>query len=127
MYACDIRSHNRRGHDHVLVDLSNKPVTLFRGSVRAVSDQAVAGALVEVLDVGATARLPTETAEDARTRAKLAACITGQAGGFTFDLPPGPYELLASKPDWNSTSVLIVVDARRGKRRDIVIPLKVGD
>jgi len=115
------------GHNHVLVDLSSKPLVLLRGSVRALSDQAVDGALVEVLDLGGAARQPSQTAEDARTRTRVAACITGQTGGFEFDLPPGRYELITSKPDWNSTSVLVVVDRRRGKRRDVVIPLKVGD
>ena len=129
-YACTPATPARTtvwGHDHVLVDFSDKPVALLRGLVRTFSEKGVEGALVEVLDLGGTARRPTETSEDARTRPRLAACITGQAGGFAFDLPPGRYELLTSKPDWNSTSVVVVVDAGKGKRRDVLIPLKVGD
>jgi hypothetical protein len=49
------------GHDHVLVDFSDKPVSLLRGSVRTLSEKGVEGALVEVLDLGGTARRPAET------------------------------------------------------------------
>jgi hypothetical protein len=129
-YACTPATPVRTtvwGHNHVLVDLTDKPLALLRGSVRTFSGEGVEGALVEVLNLGGATRRPTETSEDARTRPRLAACITGQTGGFAFDLPPGRYELLTSKPDWNSTSVVVLVDARKGKRRDILIPLNVGD
>lgn len=113
------------GHDHVVVDMSSKPLKNIRGVVRALVDQPVDDALVEILQLGPTGS-PAETSGDARVRRRLASCLTGDGGEFGFDLPPGRYELVCSKPDWNSTSVIIVVSPK-GKLRKIVVPLKIGD
>jgi|tagenome__1003787_1003787.scaffolds.fasta_scaffold20558503_1 hypothetical protein len=114
------------GHDHVLVDISKTPLKSIKGVVRALGDEVVGDVLVEVLDYGGSFA-PIQTEKDARSRSRLAACVTGPRGRFQFNLPPGRYELLSSKPDWNSTSVMVTVDRRRGKQRDIVVPVKVGD
>ena len=114
------------GHNHASVDLSTTPIKSLRGIVRALGDQPVDGALVEVLIYSANSSA-TRTEDDARSRRRLAACVTARDGLFDFDLPSGSYELLTSKPDWNSTSVLVTIDKRRGRQRDIVIPLRIGD
>lgn len=114
------------GHNHALIDFSDKTVKSLKGSVRT-GDRVVEDVLVEILELGSSEHRPAETAEDARSRRRIAACMTGAAGRFEFALPTGRYELLASKPDWNSTSAIVSVDTRMGKRRDIVIPLRVGD
>jgi hypothetical protein len=113
------------GHDRVVVDMSNSGLKNIRGTVRALVDQPVDDVLVEVLQLGPT-KPPAETSEQARDRRRLASCVTGRGGEFGFDLPPGRYELVSSKPDWNSTSVIIVVSPK-GKRRTITVPLKIGD
>ena len=113
------------GRDHALVDMSNKPLKNIRGVVRALVDQPVDDALVEILELGPTGS-PAETSDDARGRHRLASCLTGHDGEFGFDLPPGRYELVCSKPDWNSTSVIIIVSPK-GRRRNFVVPLKIGD
>jgi hypothetical protein len=113
------------GHDHVTVEMSSKPLKNIRGTVRALVEQPVADVLVEVLHLGPS-ESPAETSDDARMRRRLASCITAGDGKFGFDLPPGRYQLLFSKPDWNSTSVNIAV-SKKGKLRNIVVPLKIGD
>jgi len=113
------------GHDHVVVDMSSKPIKNIRGMVRALVNQPVDDTLVEILQLGPTVS-PAETSNDARVRRRLASCLTGHSGEFGFDLPPGRYELLLSKPDWNSTSVIVVVSAK-GMRRKVVVPLKLAD
>jgi hypothetical protein len=93
--------------------------------VRASADQPVDDALVEVLQLDRKGS-PAETSNDALGRRRLASCLTERNGEFGFDLPPGRYELLCSKPNWNSTSVIVVVSPR-GSRRKVVVPLKIGD
>ena len=128
-YACKIPTSARTtvwGHNHALIDFSAKPVERLRGSVRTLSEQSIGDVLVEVIDLRVAAG-PAQSSEDLRTRQRIGTCITGPTGRFEFDVPPGRYELIASKPDWNSTSVLVVVERGRGKRGEIVIPLRVGD
>jgi hypothetical protein len=127
-YSCSQETSARItvwGHNHRLLDYSEEPVNLVRGLVLVHYDQPVDDALVEVFDLD-DASHSLEKSDDLPTKVRRAACITNNVGGFSFSLPPGSYELVVSKPDWNSTSVLIVVDPQMGKQRDIHIPLNIG-
>jgi hypothetical protein len=113
------------GHRPALLDFSNKPVKFIRGQVLALSKMPVEGALVEVVHLDETSS-PIE-ADGPVTRFRQAVCVTNKYGGFSFDLSPGRYQLIVSKLGWNSTSALIFVNTRNGKKRDLLIPLRIGD
>ncbi|MFN8009249.1 MAG: carboxypeptidase-like regulatory domain-containing protein [Terriglobia bacterium] len=101
-YACSPATPDRTtvwGHDHVIKDLTKHPVALVRGTAQTFFGQTLEGVLIEALDLRDPTKKPTQTPDEAQSRPRLTACITGQAGGFSFNLPPGRYELLASKPE----------------------------
>jgi hypothetical protein len=113
------------GHNPLTVELSDKPLkSPIRGVVRVLLDQPVDDVLVEVLQLGPT-ESPAESSDEARLRRRVASCVTDSRGEFGFDLAPGRYEILCSKQDFNSTSMIIVVSPK-GKRRNIDVPLEVG-
>ena len=60
--------------------------------------QPADNALVEVVELGPTGA-SAQGSEEALRRRRLASCVTGRRGDFNFDLPPGRYELICSKPD----------------------------
>jgi hypothetical protein len=92
-------------------------------------NKPVEGVLVEIYAREASDPLPQQRDKGEFTNSpkRIAACITGTSGTFDFDVPSGRYEVRASKPDWNSTSLLVVVDKQRGKPKALSVPLVVGD
>jgi hypothetical protein len=115
------------GHIDVVFDFQDKPVKAIKGTVVAAYGTAVGGALVEVYPYRKGDPLPPPRDEATVDRpARLCACVTSPAGAFAFEVPNGRYEVRASKRDFNTTSAFVVVDVRKGKRRDLKIHLEVG-
>ena len=113
------------GHQHVVLDFRDEPVTVVKGSVRDLDEGPVEGALVEVFARRRHDPLPQQS-DRKETKPRISACLTGTGGSFEFRLPPGRYEVRVSRPDWNSTSALVVVDPKHGKRKPLTIRLFVG-
>jgi hypothetical protein len=113
------------GNIAVVDDSQKKPLKSVWGTVRAYSDLAD-GVLVEVYarrgDDPSAPRLDREAGIENR----VGACVTGKAGDFAFDLPAGRYEIRSSRADWKTTSMLVVVDTKKGKKTAIQIQLQVG-
>lgn len=114
------------GHNHATLDWLDTPLSALTGLARTAPSVPLDETLIEVFNLSDVSR-PAIGFDDIRNRVRLAACLTGKTGRFHFDLPPGHYEVLASKPEMNSTSVLVTIDPRKGKRRNIEIPLQLGD
>lgn len=113
------------GNITVELDLQKKPLKSLWGTVRDYSDSPD-GVLIEVY-----ARPHSDPSAPRRDREsgienRVSACVTGKGGDFAFDLPSGQYEIRSSRVDWKTTSVLVVVDTKKGKKNAIQIPLEVG-
>jgi hypothetical protein len=110
-------------HQHIVLDLHDKPLKTMSGAVLDGYKRPVGRTLVEVFAYDGH-QLPMLTNElDAMQR--VAACFTDGTAGFKFALPPGRYEIRASKDAWNTTSVLVVISPK-GKKRTLTIPLQGG-
>lgn len=113
------------GRDHIVVDLSGDRVRTLEGTVRSAEAGPVEGVLVEVVALEHS-EAPMSSSQAAAARPRRACQVTGKLGTFRFALPEGRYEVLCSKPDWNSTSAIVVV-ARKAAAGRIDVPLKPGD
>lgn len=49
---------------------------------------------------------------------RIAACITNKTGRYSFILPSGQYELRASKHEWLTACISVIIDKEKGKKRD---------
>jgi hypothetical protein len=110
----DDTEHTRWGHDNGVIDLQAKPVKALRGTVRAAHNQPVNGVLVEVYGYreGDTISNP----DDMPSRPRISACVTDATGAFGFRVPSGRYEVRVSGRWWDTTSALVVVDTRKGRK-----------
>jgi hypothetical protein len=113
------------GHSHAELNMQSQPVKAAKGTVKALDDVPVENVLVEVFSHRGGDR-PQKGDADPASDKRIAACVTSANGVFAFNIPSGHYEIRASKADWNSTSVLITVDTRKGKNTKLNVPLEVG-
>jgi hypothetical protein len=125
---CDPVPQTRKTHwglmDHVV---ESEPVKTLRGVVRifASPDPPQEGVLVEVYDHG---EIALENARQDRSgQQRVMACVTGNDGEFAFDLPPGKYEVRASKnAGWDVTSVIVEVKKRGAKLKKLKVELHLS-
>ena len=109
----------------VQIDEQKKPLRSLWGTVVYAVDQPVGGSLVEVYALPGNDPPRHQIEQQNSIENRISACVTGAAGDFAFDLPPGRYEVRSSKADWKTTSVLVVIK-HRGKDTATKIPLEVG-
>jgi len=126
---CKCTSANEGDHTewgHTLVMQKGGSTSALRGVVASQNGAVMAGALVEVFDhAGIVER---DRGQDRIGQKRLAACITGTDGTFSFNLPSGYYELRSSKSGFNCTSVLIHVRKNWFTRKhSLEVRLLVGD
>jgi hypothetical protein len=108
----------------VQIDAQKKPLRFLWGTVYA-DDQPVDRTLIEVYVLPGNDPPRHQIDQQDSIENRICACVTGAAGNFAFDLPPGRYEIRSSKADWKTTSVLVVIK-HRGKNTATKIPLEVG-
>jgi len=101
-----------------------------KGRVIRASD-SISGALVEIYDNADTLLLgPIERQEAKSKQNRLAACITGNDGKFSFPkLSAGTYELRVSKAsDWDAISYHLVVEPskKNAVNKFIVVRMRHG-
>jgi len=114
-------------HDHLVINAEDKPIRNLRGTVRNVLNQPIQGVLVEIFPRKAGDPDPVHFNGNDSSGRRVEACVTDESGEFSFELGAGHYEVRGSKPDWNPTSMLVLVDRRRGSKKLLTVPLKVGD
>ena len=113
------------GHQNV-VKVEAQPLRALSGVVQAGFTEAPGeNVLVEIFD---HPELVSDLIENRqRHQKRLLACITQKDGKFSFDLPPGKYELRCSKPiEWNCSSVVVTIDRKGGFRR-LKVTLQAAD
>jgi hypothetical protein len=110
------------GHQNVVHEYPT-PIGALRGIVVDRSRAILPNVLVEIYDQPEIAR----TGDQSRTgQRRLAACATDHSGRFSFKFPPGRYEIRASKPEWQTISVL--VELRKGTpKKEVEVPMEVSD
>jgi hypothetical protein len=113
------------GNVVVVLNLQKKPLKSLWGTVRDSTDP-VDGVLIEVYPRHGDNAEPQGPDREATIESRVSACITGKAGDFSFDLPSGRYEIRSSRADWKTTSVLVVIDTKKGKKTPVDIQLQVG-
>ena len=104
------------GHQNV-VTVEGQPLRALNGVVQAGFPEAPGeNVLVEVFD---HPELVSDLIVNRQSQQKrLKACITQKNGKFSFDLPPGNYELRCSKPiEWNCSSMIVTIDRKGGFKR----------
>jgi Carboxypeptidase regulatory-like domain len=95
------------GNTNVVIE-EPEPVRSIRGIVRDPTDKPLTGVLVEVYDHPEIV-LQNSSPERAGQK-RIAACVTSEGGSFSFNVPPGHYELRFSKSsEWNVTSVPVKI------------------
>jgi len=127
--TCNVAGGSQRthwGHQYQVFDFQSRPVRSLKGSIQDIQDKPVEGVLVEVYARQAKDPSPVQQDSSRVSETRLFACVTGASGLYSFDLPSGYYELRSSKPDWNSTSVLIRIDPQNGQKKETRITLEVG-
>lgn len=104
----------------------------LRGKVVvAANEQPLAGVLVEVYDKteGLLMDWKEREAKKAQQR-RIAACVTGVDGEFSFPkIPAGKYELRCSKPiEWNSTSAYVIVAPKdpHSTSSKVIVPMHIS-
>lgn len=118
--------HTSWGHIPVVIK-TEKPVKTVRGIVVVfpTEDRPVDGVLVEIFDHAE--QVHAVPGPQRRGQRRLAACVAGKDGRFSFDLPPGKYELRCSKEGWNPTSLVVEVRKTGGSDKQLKVPLGVAD
>jgi hypothetical protein len=114
------------GHQNAVTSYS-QPLKTLRGMVVlgfATPEIPKDGVLVEVFD---HPELAIEGNPSRTGQKRLKACLTEKDGSFSFDLPPGKYELRCSKPvDWNCSSVIVEI-ARKGVSKKLTLRLGLAE
>ena len=125
--SCDPTTSERTrwGNLVVIRNLQKNPVKSLWGTVRA-HDELGDGVLVEVYPLHGNNPEWHGPDREAGIETRVSACITSKAGDFSFDLPSGRYEIRSSRADWKTTSVLVVIDTKKGKKIPLEIQLQVG-
>lgn len=112
----------RAGANEEIVLSEKKPRKMLHGLVSDVNGEALSDVLVEVFD--------NPNAQGNGSQNRLAACVTGEDGGFCFkNIPAGKYELILSKGSgWNRSHVYVVIAPRSHKstKSGLNLPLQVG-
>ncbi len=115
----------RWGNVVAVLNLQKNPVKSLWGTVRDSVDP-VDRVLVEVYPLHGNNPEWHGPDREAGIESRVSACITGKTGDFSFDLPSGRYEIRSSRADWKTTSVLVVIDTKKGKKTPLEIQLQVG-
>jgi hypothetical protein len=114
------------GHQNA-VYVNSKPLKKLRGNVLlgfGKPETSKDGILIEVFDHPELAMGADPTRKRQR---RLMACVTQKDGRFSFDLPPGKYELRCSKPtQWNCTSVIVETNAT-GSSKPLSVQLELAE
>ena len=114
---------------HVITVKHNEPVRKLRGIVlERTSLSPFGGVRVQVFDhpelVLDERGLPKM---DRTGQNQLAQCVTSADGTFSFDLPPGHYEVRCSKPrEWDCISILVEVK-KKARDRGLKIQMRLSD
>ena len=115
------------GHQNI-VHVESKPLKKLQGGIILGFPTAAPipkdRVLVEVFD-------RPELAEDGNPnrggQKRLMACLTAKDGRFSFDLPPGKYELRCSKAsEWNCTSTIVEV-SKSGSSKGLSVRLELAE
>jgi hypothetical protein len=114
------------GHMNTVLEYAD-PVSYIRGIALAAGSEntPVEGALVELFDHPEIA-LKTHGSQVRTGQKRLAVCITGKDGRFSFDPLTGKYELRLSKPDCNTESLILRIRKEARNRGRIEIRIEAG-
>lgn len=116
----------RLGHEVVIVDKRDEPVREVSGTVRDQIDYPIADALVEIYELPDPVPSLYPSGVSGRNRKRVRGCLTGEGGHFSFKPKNGTYELRVSNPNFNTISMWMVVDRRKGKAEPLKVTLPVG-
>jgi hypothetical protein len=124
--APDETTHS--GGNEIVTFVERKTYKSIRGVARDVNGEPLKGVLVEIFDkpewiIKGNSSSPSE-------QRRIAACKTGNDGGFCFlNIPAGEYELRGSIDSaWNPSHVYIKINpkGRRSSRKEIRLQMTVG-
>ena len=116
------------GGNMSVIIVEKTPRSIVAGMVKN-SAGPVAGALVELFDHGEyLTQDKSRESEQRPKQVRIAVCKTGPDGKFCFPhLPAGNYEIRSSFDlGWDVTSVSVVVDPQKGKRKPLRIDMVIG-
>jgi protocatechuate 3,4-dioxygenase beta subunit len=119
----------RPGGNMMIVVPLDKTYRDLRGTVQMSDGRVLENALVEIFDNADYLIHETDGhLEQAPHQTRLAACVTGADGKFSFrDLPSGTYELRSSiKAGWNVTHIHVTVNKHSGENGSVVVHMSVG-
>jgi len=119
------------GHQNVIIKEDGIFKSIRGRVVLAINEQPLSGVLVEVYDKPEGLLLSWQEREARKTQQRrIAACVTGVDGRFSFPkVPSGEYELRCSKPiEWDPTSAHIIVrpEDPHSKNSKITVPLQAS-
>lgn len=120
----------RTGGNEQVTIIERKVFKIIHGTIETYSNSQIE-TLIEVFDNPEHLRLNyPESVTQRKPQKRIAACKSGKDGSFCFDeIPPGKYELrLSIGPEWNVTSVYIVVNPRNKNStgEKLSVPMKLG-
>lgn len=123
----DLDETTHEGGNKIITVQDKKVYKFLHGKV-FVGDEPLSDVLIEIFDqpewiINGDSKSPVE-------QNRIAACKTGKDGSFCFkDLPPGKYELRASKDiRWNPIYIYVIVDpnSKDAVKDSMEVRLSVG-
>ena len=108
------------GHS-TIVGIKRGQAKALRGLVSLADGEVLPGVLVEVFEHPES----TSFGEPTHSGERIAACVTGKDGKFSFQTQEGRYELRASKPGWNTTCLIVEI-RKRGQRKSLRVVMHIG-
>jgi hypothetical protein len=129
-YGCRVAGeHEHTAWDHILIQrVYPKKLAIVHGVVLApgTGTAPMEDVLVELYDQPEIA-LTAKTSSDREKQKRLAACVTGKDGKFSFDPRPGKYELRLSKHnEWRCTSIIIEVSETADRKTRLTVQMEVA-
>lgn len=118
--------------NQVIIFVEKNSYKILRGTVSVfANEKPLGGALVEVFTDPEYLLSTDSYSRGTPEQRRVAACRTRVDGKFCFlGLASGKYELRVSSDDsrtgWNTTQVYVVVDRKKGKRKDLRVEMKLG-
>jgi hypothetical protein len=102
-----------------------KPMKALNGTVLEPSGHPLERTLVEVFDH--PEMVSPDASPHSTGQSRLRACMTGNDGRVSFDLPDGRYELRFSKQgDWSATSVLVKIRKKSWHKKELTVYLTLS-